>query len=198
MNTKWSNNSNSVQVLSTNLVNSMKQLLMNMYEIKRKKICTKHENNRWMTSQILSKMRERDLKYEAALISNDHRNWDEFKQYRNDVVTMIISAKDNYFRKVLDKNKNNSQLLQKNLKTLIPMDVNNKLESIHFEELEVTDEAEIAEKFNFYFLNSIEMITSNIKPYHDFNYVIDNMKYVAEMNMFETIDMQYLNKIVKT
>lgn len=119
INSKWCNNSTDVNFLSDILVNQIKETLNKMLATKELKVYCKYENNKWINSEILAKIKDKDLKYKRAVIANCDNLWNEYKSSRNELSSMIRISKENYYRNILDENKTDSKTLWKNLKPLI-------------------------------------------------------------------------------
>jgi len=100
--------------------------------------------------------------YVRAVNEGNDGVWREYKQMRNYVVAQIKLEKEQYYKQVIDNNKNNPREMWKKLKLLLPGKQTSAPETINFEGQIISDHLSIAQSFNNYFLESIDVIISNI------------------------------------
>lgn len=160
------------------------------------------EGKKWYTNEIEELATERDKAYRKALYEDTEQNWQQFKNKRNAVVKLIKIKKKEYYENKIDQNKNNPTSMWKTLKEVIrgePVGAK-AIENIDFEILDNGTEGNIADKFNLYYIQSIndiiKSIDSNNIPSTSRKtiYVIENK---GEMEKFEIITMKQLEEIVK-
>jgi len=76
-----------------------------------------------------------------------------------------MEKKKEYYENVIDLNKENPTTMWKTLKKIIigePISIR-EVENINFEIIGDTDECNIADKFNLYYIQSIDSIVNSIK-----------------------------------
>lgn len=160
------------------------------------------EGKKWYTNEIEELATERDKAYRKALYEDTEQNWQQFKNKRNAVVKLIKIKKKEYYENKIDQNKDNPTSMWKTLKEVIrgePVGAK-AIENIDFEILDNDTEGNIADKFNLYYIQSIndiiKSIDSNNIPSTSRKtiYVIENK---GEMDKFEIITMKQLEEIVK-
>ncbi|XP_053380636.1 uncharacterized protein LOC128548935 [Mercenaria mercenaria] len=112
---------------------SVTQTLLDLSKqcIPTKFITVKSNDSPWITTQIKQKIRKRKKLYRKAKHSQQPLHWRKFRQIRNEIVSLIRSAKQDHFNKISDslKSDTNSQtnwwklikgLLSPNEKQTIP------------------------------------------------------------------------------
>lgn len=108
------------------------------------------------------------------------QDWIQFKIERNMVVTLIRKEKKRYYENMKDDNKNDSVMMWKTLKEVIRGEkVGAKgANDIDFEILQNMGECNLADKFNLYYIQSIDEIIKSIKEEYSNSrkilYVIEN------------------------
>lgn len=126
----------------------------------------------------------------------------QFKNKRNAVVKLIKIKKKEYYENKIDQNKDNSTSMWKTLKEVIrgePVGAKT-IENIDFEILDKGTEGNIADKFNLYYIQSVNDIIKSIDSNNipsasrKTSYVIENK---GEIGKFEIITMKQLEEIVK-
>lgn len=197
-NTEWDNNSTNVNYLSDLFTGTIRKILDEMCPIITINIPEKYTHTRWISQNIISKMKERDIKHKIAVFTKSDQDWEEYKNLRNTVVKMIRQEKEKYFNRILDENKNNTRELWKNLKTILPSKRMPIGEAIKFDNIETEDEETIALKFNFYFLKSIDEIVSDIKRSHEIEHTINLIDRKVLFPTFTKIELSELKQIVKS
>lgn len=121
------------------------------------------KNKQWVNAEIKKLMYQRDKAYKEAKGESDELLWSRYKELRNMVVDEIGKAKKSLYEQLIDKNKTDSRKMWKNLKALI----GNKNKRIHRNEISFNNkccdnEITIADKFNQYFISSVENIVEEI------------------------------------
>lgn len=138
-----------------NILNVMCPVKVNVFK-------QKYVNKVWITDDIRECMEIRDNLYVRAVNEGNDGVWREYKQMRNYVVAQIKLEKEQYYKQVIDNNKNNPREMWKKLKLLLPGKQTSAPETINFEGQIISDHLSIAQSFNNYFLESIDVIISNI------------------------------------
>lgn len=194
----WQTNSSSTSTLADNLTENLIIALDEYAPKQNKNIKAKWANKLWWNEEIMIEMKERDKLYKRAILTKIDQDWENFKQKRNKVVTLIRTAKITYYNKKIDETKNNSTEMWKTLKGLIKVE-NKKCpkEEIIFNNKIVSGD-EISESFNNFFINSITEIVENIVPSKTHQESIDHISVSCKMEKFCKLEMSELRTIVNT
>jgi len=167
------------------------------------------EGKKWFSDEIGEAANRRDKAYRRALYDNTEQNWSRYKIERNAVVKLIRERKKGYYESMIDLNKENPATMWKTLKEIIrgePVGIR-EVENIEFEIIGDIDKCNIADKFNLYYIQSIDSIVNSIKIDSSGSDIIDhwmniNKKiiYIIEnkwiMEDFETVKLEQLEKVV--
>lgn len=122
------------------------------------------ENKSWFNEEIKQHIKKRNKLYKVAIINKTEENWRNYIQQRNITVTASRKAKRNYYENEIDDNKYDTKKLWKTLKVLLKKSNNNNLpKDISFSGHIVSDDIAIANKFNDYFVNSVNEIINIIE-----------------------------------
>lgn len=141
----------------------------------------------WINEDIKRAMKERDNMYEAAKITNDILKWDRYKIKRNEVCSMLRRAKKVHYFNKIDENRGDSKKMWKVLKGMISdkdKQVIPEILTINGEEVN-TDNLDIANKLNSYFIKSIEEIIKSIGTINDTDEIQLNIKNTIDLEQFK-------------
>ena len=140
------------------------------------------------------------------MYANTEQSWLQFKVNRNAVVKLIRTKKKEYYENMIDFNKENPTTMWKTLKEIIRGEpvCAKEIKDIDFEILDNIDYStigcNIADRFNLYYIQSINSIIKSIIEDKSTGagkriiYAIENME---TMENFEKITVEHLEKIVK-
>ena len=81
-------------VLSNKILTAIDQFVPN------KTVTIRPNDKIWMTNEIRLKIRQRNRQHSRAKQNNSQASWNKFKSIRNQVITLIREAKDNYLSKL--------------------------------------------------------------------------------------------------
>ncbi|CAG5093266.1 Protein of unknown function [Cotesia congregata] len=101
----------------------------------------KYYDKKWITKELIEKMKERDRLFFVSKKFGIEEDINNYKRLRNDIVDELRTCKREHNDNNIDANKNNGKILWRELKELIGM---------------------ISNKFNHYFIDSIEKIVYEI------------------------------------
>ena len=119
-------------------------------------------SNRWYSLDLRRLKRKRDKKYRKFCRTNSEVHWQQYTSARNVYSRALKNTRCEYIQRKIDQHQNNSKELWKILKNLIKAK-NNSSKSITFTGVQEDAEPVIAEKFNRYFVNSVELINQSIE-----------------------------------
>lgn len=123
------------------------------------------DGKKWYSDEIAEAAKRRDEAYNEAIYIGDENLWQIFKKQRNAVVKMMREKKKEYYENMIDYNKNDPTKMWKTLKELIrgePME-DRAIEDIDFEILDERLLGNTADKFNMYYIESINSIINSIQ-----------------------------------
>ncbi len=112
----------------------------------------------WINDAIVTAMQERDDKHEQARRFNTKDLWLGYKKARNELVTRIREAKEQYYSDLVKENMHNSKSLWKTLKLLLPGKHKNGAQSFVVNGVFETDPKVVATAFNNVFVKIGENI----------------------------------------
>ena len=197
VNMKWNNSVTDTDTLTNDLLRDIRISVSSMRRKEHRCVPARYSKNKWISSEIIEKMKERDRKYKAAALTGSQELWDEFKLLRNKVTHMIRVRKEKYYNDILDANKDNPKELWKNLKCLLPERNKECPSHVCFGGYKIEEEDSIANRFNEYFIESIEDIVISITNYHTEEDIIHGVDYYGEFSAFEPIDMKEIKIYMK-
>lgn len=159
------------------------------------------EGKRWFSEEISEAAARRDQAYRQALYDDSEHSWSQFKIERNAVVKLIRTKKKEYYENMIDLNKGNHITMWKTLKEIIRGETvgTREVEDIDFEILGNTTECNIADKFNLYYIKSINSIVRSIngsRSMGEHKKVIHVIETRGIMENFEIVSIEHLEEIV--
>lgn len=152
-------------------------------------------DNQWYTSALSDLQKEQYQAYKQFISSKSVLDWAIYISKRNEYNSEITKTKNNFIQSELNKHLKNSKQLWKTLKSLIKNPSKSKAEFITFTNEKFCDSTIIAEKFNNYFVSSIEAINSSIKLPPNHSGVLINQ--VESIFKFEKINLLTLISTIK-
>lgn len=141
-------------------------------------------------------MKKRDRLYKMFKSTNDIDHWNAYKLERNKTVALIHKSKKNYHENKIKENQNDPKNMYKTINNLLKKQKQTEIncKNIKFENLdrEIRDDKELANKFNDYFIESIE----NIIESNENNNLFDLFEFEC-VNFLENFDLINLNSLFK-
>lgn len=198
MDSDWNSNISNCNESANNLVATLRNSLDKYMPEKEIIVTTNYGHKKWWTEEIGYEIHERDRLYKRAAITGNGDHWNEFKQQRNRVTNIIRNKKTQYYEEAIDDRKNDSREMWKTLKELVYGDKNKKKIGIAYQNKLYTDQNEIAELFNEYFIQSINEITKPLIKTIPKEQIIGNMNQInSSLNNFRKLNIQELRTITK-
>lgn len=161
------------------------------------------EGKLWFTEDIKRVANDRDRAYAKAIGTGLHQDWMQYKRERNRVINLIKYKKKQYYQNMIDNNKSDAKSMWKVLKEVVKGENANKssTDRIDFEGINVNEEMSAADKFNKYYIKSIDNIISSIRQVgiHSRDGVgayNSNKKSKGVIEYFDPTDTAELEKIV--
>lgn len=157
---------------------------------------TKYSVNKWFDDETNSLIKRRNVAYEKACLQDTDINWSMYKELRNSVTTLIRRKKKAYYENLIDENKNDSKLMWKAIKEVVgKQNKGNTISRIYFGNLLVTDRVEIAEKFNEFFVASVEEIVNGTDSEEQ---QLEINQPSSQLTTFKHISQTDIERIVQT
>ncbi|XP_011699463.1 PREDICTED: uncharacterized protein LOC105456838, partial [Wasmannia auropunctata] len=157
------------------------------------------KGKKWFSDEIRLSTDRRDKAYVKAIYTRNEQDWIQFKIERNAVVKLIRKKKKEYYESMIDDNKSNPVRMWKALKEVLRGEYTGSRESdeIDFELLENIGDCSIANRFNEYYIQSINVIINSIGT-SDSRSMECNDAIVSEsvMDNFDLINVQKLEQII--
>lgn len=194
----WNNNSNSVDSLANSFVHSLSKSVNDMCPMVSYTSERTRFDNEWRNENIVNFTKERDRLYKRAVFTGDEDDWNQYKSIRNILVGMIREAKEKYLIEVIDENRYDGKKLWKNLKNFLPGSKTETFSEIRYNNKTITDEQEIAETLNLFFLESISDIVTNIPKPKSCGVYMENIHCVGALHGFGVVSMEVLKGILKS
>ena len=197
MDNEWLPDCTDTNVLAEKLARSLINVLDKHAPVEEKVLKCSWANKMWWTPTIGQEILERDRLYRTAVITQQEEDWRYYKQKRNAVVNGIRQQKEIFYQEKIDEVKDNPVEMWKTLKQLVKSNKkeNNKEGIIFNNEMEKNKQT-IANKFNAYFLNSLEELVTY--PNQDqINEFVNNMTECnVKLERFKLLEFYELRKIV--
>ncbi|XP_072028290.1 uncharacterized protein [Amphiura filiformis] len=116
----------------------------------------------WLNKDIKKNKTKRDYLHRKALRSNTSSDWEEYKQCRNEVTSMIRKAKETYCKQSVSQNAGDSKKMWKALNDILPHKASPSPSSITIDDEVCTSVNDIANGFNKYFTGvAAKLVDSN-------------------------------------
>lgn len=192
--TVWDNFSNDVNILAHNFIDPIKRIFDIMCPTK--KIIKKNNHVvHWMNDEIRQLMKQRDDQYKRAVWMGSSVQWELYKKLRNNVVKKLRLEEKKYYHQIIRDSSNND--LWKNLKELFGNKRKSKISNVKFNNKLFYDAHEIAEKFNTFFVRSIEDVIENVTIRHDDEFYLSKIVECPRFSKFTKVSMQQIRNYVR-
>lgn len=117
----------------------------------------------WFGDKVKESIRIRNGAHKRWVISGTDNDWEEYRKRRNKTVQLIREEKQRYYEKKIEDNRNSTKDMWKTIKELTgSKSAENTGGIVKFHGVVCSDSGEVAEKFNNYFIESVEEIVSTI------------------------------------
>lgn len=140
----------------------------------------------------------RDRLYKRAVITQNDDDWVAYKQQRNRVVALIRRQKEIFYQEKVDEVKDDAKEMWKTLKKLMGASTRQHKDSITFDNRAESDPSVIAERFNNYFIESIEQISTRLSV-NQIEYSLQGLsQYQCKFESFHVLEFGELKKMVRS
>lgn len=150
------------------------------------------KSNKWYTVELMEMKRRRDKRYQHYL--EGKCEWTSYKVIRNEYSCALRREKKVFIQRSIEQNKNNTKELWRILKRLIKPE-QAPSNCVNFDGTDIREESQIADKFNSYFVDSIEEISSSIEDVAEPS-ALNGSFTEAELKCFSTITLEKLRSVV--
>ncbi|XP_015747956.1 PREDICTED: uncharacterized protein LOC107327726 [Acropora digitifera] len=117
----------------------------------------------WMTKKLLKQLHTRDHLLKVARISDDSDHWSKYRAARNYAVSMIRSAKRDFYATSFQDNKNNPRAIWKSIKTLTGANRNtDAIKKLEVDGRVIEERLEMSEQFNCYFSSIADKLRNQL------------------------------------
>ncbi|XP_011859006.1 PREDICTED: uncharacterized protein LOC105556519, partial [Vollenhovia emeryi] len=153
------------------------------------------KGKQWFSQDIYQMVKQRDRAYRVARDSKNNEDWELFRQLRNKTVDICRKAKRDYLEEKLDRSKKDPKQMWEVLKEMLKGKVTNKqYEEIQCRNRVIRNVEEMADMFNYYFVDSINQLINRNQEEDR----IGNVKYTnKEWDIFMRVEIEQLRKIVR-
>lgn len=162
-----------------------------------KKVPVLWKSKPWITTEVRTASKKRDEAYKIAKNSETMEDWNQYKNKRNAVVKIIRENKKKYYENNIDNRKSNPTKMWKTLKELIgnKKKTENK-KGITFNGVQYKTELEISDRFNTFFIQSIDDVLNEIDTQNDDEADIEQVQIEA-LKKFTEISHDEMDVIIR-
>jgi hypothetical protein len=161
----------------------------------KKNINAKYAENDWYDADCLNRKNERNFSYRIYKNNKTLQNWKKYVLVRNQYKCLIRKKHCDFYRNKIMQYKNDSRKLWKILKSMYK-EKNKKIKMVKFENNEITDHNELAEKFNEFYVESIKEIIDLIPTVRNTDFIELIEKNTNEFK-FKPINSEIVKKILQ-
>ncbi len=119
----------------------------------------------WMNGEIKREIRQRDFLLKQARRTNRKEDWMLYRRSRNCVTNVIRQAKSKFSRDLIDENSDNPKNFWKTVNRIMPGEKKKKSTNIRINGTLISDEKEIANKFNYHFIETVNRLCQKFGCY---------------------------------
>lgn len=150
-------------------------------------------NNQWFTDNLKIAKYEKVSQYKRAVFSNNEREWNKYRTLRNYYKNELTKEKNKYISEKIDF-ASDQRCMWRTIKTLVMRERNKEIGDVVFNNVLCEDDYVIAEKFNEYFVSSIDEINLSIQ-YKVYQNLIPD---VITKFQFKVIEYEDLESVIKS
>ena len=158
----WSlSGESTVDANTDKFIRRLNETYCTIFPLKSKSVGVKRLEKPWLTRGILNSIKTRSTYFKLSKLGTV--NYDEYREYRNKLTSVIRTAKYNYFKNSFRNCISDTRQTWKLIKRLLgqqkftPM-----IKRFLVEGREITDSSEIAEEFNNYFVNIADKLDAQL------------------------------------
>lgn len=198
MNYRWTTNLKTTSEKANYLVQIITEQLDQHAPVRERTVQSQWGNRGWWTPQIKQEIIERDKLYKRAVITKDDDDWRAYREQRNRVVEVLRGQRQSYYHQKIDVVKGDSREMWKCLKDIIGKNKTRKIkDGVVFDGQLEKEETKIAERFNDYFLDSVNDLARDVCA-AEAEGVLNNIETSEDkFDEFKQLELRELRKIVK-
>lgn len=160
-----------------------------------KTVTIKEDSKVWYTAELHRQKQETGDAYKKAYFSNNEQDWIEYNQASKMYAMNVKHAKNQYYHDRLFNAGNDQRKVWKILKSIIN-GVNETSESIDFNSEIKTNEVDISESFNRFFIDSIKELRDSIPNEIDQCLITPFIKYDCNFDIVSVDKIEsFLNNV---
>ena len=148
----------------------------------------------WFNEDILSMCKDRDYYKGKAQKSGSAKDWELYRNIRNQTTNMIKQVKKTYYTDTIKENKDDSKQLWKTIKTLLPSKVHGKISEINVDGKQLCDPKQIADTFNAFFVQVGQKLAQRFVSSKE----CELPNYSGEPLQFVDIEEEFVQKQLST
>lgn len=148
-------------------------------------------SNNWFSNELHSLKQNKVAQYKIATYTNNEIEWNKYKSIRNEYKNNLHYAKKNHISNKI-QNCRDQKHMWKNIKKLVLNETRGKIKNVNFANRMYTNDLIIANKFNRYFINSVQEINNSI-PLRQYKNHINNITTTFK---FKLITLNELKTII--
>lgn len=159
MNVRIDYRNHHIDIKTRDLVSKLRNLYNDICPLKQvavKKTCF------WFSSTLREMIKMRDHQYKRFMLTGNPQDWEEYRSRRNRTLATIRQEKQMYYEGKIDAVKGKPKEMWKTIKNLISSRKSLSYEKVEFEGSLIMNTHTMAEKFNNYFIESINKIVDSI------------------------------------
>ncbi|XP_053596013.1 uncharacterized protein LOC128667989 [Microplitis demolitor] len=158
----------------------------------------KCNDKKWITKDLIEKIKERDRLFFVSKKFGREDDIIKYKRLRNYIVNELRKCKREHNDNNIDANKNNGKILWRELKELIgSKKAQSTVENIECDNKILDDNLVISNKFNHYFVDSINKIVNEI-GFNQLKDVVNDNSNNQKWNSFDRVYVNDLDKIIQS
>lgn len=163
---------------------------------KKSRKCQKHKP--WITKSLIRCSKHKNTLYRKWIKTKNPSDESRYLRYKKIFTKCLVETENNYFREKIQREKNNSKKMWKNINSLMKSNKKaEQIEKIYTNNKTITNEKEIANEMNTYFSNIGKVLDEKINNNYNFlDYLSDpyhNSIYLEDTNEEEIIKI--INKL---
>lgn len=166
--------------------------IVNSFTVPRK---ITENGNQWFSNELRLMKISKENQYRAAAWINSTGEWEKYRQVRNLYKNQINKTKNQFLINQIQHARDQKSMWNIIKYKVLKSNNTNEIKEIIFNNVQVEDELQIANKFNEYFIKSIIEIRESIP---DINHPNSNITYNEQHFKFENISMSELKAILKS
>ena len=169
---KWDSvlDKENTQTAYCSFVNTFSKIYNDTFPMEQCKEASNIPKKPWITKNLLDCIIKKNTMYKKLKVKFDTSLYSEYKIYKNRLTGVLKHYEKQYYKKLLERNKNNLAKTWKTLNFLIGRKKKLKITSkFNHNNLEITEDKDISNHFNDYYLNMAKELHKNLSSHTQSN-----------------------------